>query len=195
MCGPILTRRRVLSGAGATVLAAAAGRGTAQTYPILCSWAGGNWGSGLAEATPRARADVFNIIDALRLNGRLQVFRGGVPNAAATIIQGYPAVIYNPDFLGRLYRCNPAAPLTVLAHEVGHHANNDTHFTSQFEHPWHRELGADFVSGVAMRRLGVGLSEAQTGIACSFGRFSPGSPSHPDSQRRLAAIHDGWMAG
>jgi hypothetical protein len=85
--------------------------------------------------------------------------------------------------------------MTVLAHEVGHHAMLDTTWAGQYKHPWTRELGADWVSGLAMRRIGASLPDTLSGIQCSMGVFSPGSPSHPDSQSRLQAITQGWWAG
>ena len=48
----------------------------------------------------------------------------------------------------------PVAPFSVLAHEVGHHANLDTTWAAQFRHPWQREL---------WRRLGVGTGDETVG--------------------------------
>jgi hypothetical protein len=76
---------------------------------------------------------------------------GGVPNASATVINGVPSIIYNADFLGDLFACNEMAGMTVLAHEVGHHAMLDTTWMGQFRHPWVKELGADWVSGLALQ--------------------------------------------
>ena len=170
---------------------------SAQTYyPILCSWAGSSHvGGGLGQAAPRALDEVRSIMRAIRLEIPMNVYMGGVPNAAATIIGGSPAIVYNPEFMTGLNYCDPVAAQSVLAHEVGHHANRDTTWSARFRHPWQRELGADWVSGLAMKRLGVSLQRAVNGILCSFGPFSPGSPSHPDSQRRLQAVQDGWYFG
>ena len=169
---------------------------SAQVYPVLCSWAGTNQiGVGLAQAPPQPVYHVQQIMAAIGYRVPMQVFIGGVPNAVATVIGQIPTIVYNPDFLGRLHYCNWVAPISILAHEVGHHANLDTTWMAQFKHSWQRELAADWVSGLAMRRLGIPLADAQTGIVCSFGFFSPGSPSHPDSQRRLQAVQAGWYHG
>ncbi len=152
-------------------------------------------GAGLAPGTHDAVALVSQIMSAIGLNIPMSVYRGGVPNASATIIGGYPAIVYNGFFLNGLSPCNQWAGVTVLAHEVGHHANRDTNWAAQFTHPWQKELGADWVSGLAMRRLGRSLNESLSGIACGMGPFSPGSPSHPNSQLRLQAIEQGWYAG
>lgn len=204
MCSNFLSRRAFLRQAAGSLSGFVAGcaglslgsQASAQAYRILCTWAGTNQiGVGLAHAPPHAVQQVQGIMAAIQFQAPMQVFQGGVPNAAASLIGGFPAIIYNPQFLNRLYSCDPVAALSVLAHEVGHHANLDMTWTSQFRHPWQKELGADWVSGLAMKRLGIPLNRAQNGILCSFGPFSPGSPSHPDSQRRLQAVYSGWYLG
>ena len=204
MCTTHLSRRaflrQVAGSLGGIVAGSAAlslgNHASAQVYPLLCTWAGTNRiGVGLAQAPLHVVQQVQGIVAAIQLPVRMQVLQGGVPNAAATVMSGFPAIIYNPQFMNRLYSCDPVAPLSVLAHEVGHHANLDTTWTAQFRHPWQRELGADWVSGLAMKRLGIPLQRAQNGILCSFGPFSLGSPSHPDSHRRLQAVHSGWYSG
>jgi len=135
------------------------------------------------------------IAGAIRYHVPLQVFIGGVPNASATIINGAPAIIYNANFLDSFFRCHQAAGMTVLAHEVGHHAMLDTTWMGQNKHPWDRELGADWVSGLAMKRLGATLTDTQSGIECGMGVFGPPSPSHPDGQRRMLAVTQGWHSG
>ena len=168
----------------------------AQMFPILCSWAGASRvGAGLAPGAQQAVYEVQSILAAIQFYAPVEVLIGGVPNAAATVINGYPAIVYNPQFLRHLAACDPVAAQVVLAHEVGHHANRDTTWSGQFRHPWQRELGADWVAGLAMRRLGIPLRRALNSILCSMGPFSPGSPSHPDSQRRLTAVREGWLYG
>lgn len=197
MCSTTHSRRGFLAGTGALAAATlSGGSGAAQAFPILCSWSGGgDIGFGLAPASGQAANEVASVMRAIGLNIPMQVYTGGVTNAVATTINGLPAIVYNPGFMNQLWGCNSFAAATVLGHEVGHHANRDTQWQRQFTHSWNRELGADWVSGLAMRRLGVSLQDATSGIQCSMGPFSPGSPSHPDSQRRLQAISAGWYAG
>ncbi|NNU17615.1 hypothetical protein HK107_14885 [Parvularcula sp. ZS-1/3] len=190
-----MDRRGFIAGASAAALCCGGGTASAQRYRLMCSYAGGTTGQGLLPATRRAIVELQSIMRALGYRAPLEIYQGGVPNAAATVIGGRPVVLYNAGFLNGLARCHSAAAVTVLAHEVGHHANLDTQWTAQFKHPWSKELGADFVSGVAMRRMGYSWRDAQSGINCSFGPFSPGNQSHPDSQRRLRAINDGYSAG
>lgn len=168
---------------------------SAQTFPVLCSWAGGNLGNGLGPASQLAARIVYDVMNAIGYQAQLDVYSGGVGNAAATILNGRSVVVYNRGFIQGLDSCNRIAPVSVLAHEVGHHANRDTTWSAKFKHPWSRELGADWVSGLAMRRLGISLEDALSGIFCSFGAFGPGSESHPDSQRRLRAVSEGWYNG
>jgi hypothetical protein len=150
----------------------------------------------LAPGTAVAIQQVQLISRAIGYYTPIQTFMGGVPNASATVINGFPAIVYNPDFLGLLFQCNQAAGMTVLAHEVGHHALLDTTWQGQqFKHPWVRELGADWASGFAMKRLGASRDNTLSGIQCSMGVFSPGSISHPDSRNRLLAVEQGWAQG
>lgn len=200
MCEINKERRRFLGQTSAALTVGGMGlladsKAEAQFYPVMCSWAGaGQVGAGLGPASPQAQQKVAAIMRAIQFNAPLRVFSGGVPNASASVIGGALAVIYNPHFLGNLARCDRVAALSVLAHEVGHHANQDTTWMGQFKHSWQRELGADYVSGIAMRRLGIPHQRALNGILCSFGPFSPGSQSHPDSQNRLRAVSAGWYA-
>jgi hypothetical protein len=197
MCGRI-NRRQVLLGLPATALGLLMEPTTlhAQQYRLLCSWSGGgDFGQGLGPPAPLAMQQVQAITQAIGYRVPLGVYIGYVPNASATIIGGGPAIVYNPDFLQGLFNCNQPAGMTVLAHEVGHHANLDTTWAGQYRHPWQRELGADWVSGLAMRRLGANLDATLSGIHCSFGPFSPGSMTHPDSQLRIQAVRDGWLTG
>lgn len=151
----------------------------------------GGRGGVLTPAPQPVTVQFQQICAAIGYNTPLAIFRGPVGNAAADVINGQPVVIYNPDFLNKLYKCALYAPATVLAHEIGHHANADTHWPSQNKHPWTRELRADWISGVALRKLGASLDQAESGIMC-FDPYGPGSSSHPNSQLRLQAISDGW---
>ena len=190
-----LSRRSVMAGCVATAAMASFGRASAQSYGLMCSYAGGRFGEGLAPATGYAVYEINAIQRATGYFAPMAIYLGGVPNASATIISGQLSVIYNPDFLNNLFMCNRFAATTVLAHEVGHHANIDTSWQRQnYTHSYTRELGADWFSGFAMRRMGIALGDAQSGIMCTFGAFSPDGASHPGSQRRLQAITDGWSA-
>jgi hypothetical protein len=161
-------------------------------YSINCSFGGGSQGIGLTEPTLNAVQGIQSICSVLGVNP-IKVFRGNVPNAAATIINNTPVIVYNADFMNQLSAFNFYAPYSVLGHEVGHHVNFDLTFYGQFQHPWTKELRADYVSGVAMRRLGVSLSNALS--ACYALYTAEGSSSHPDSPKRIDAVTLGWYNG
>lgn len=162
------------------------------TYPLICSWAGGTSGTGLSPATQYAMSTVQSICASLQVP-YIPTFRGGVPNASATSINNTPVIIYNPQFLNAMGTGHPAAPISILAHEVGHHINQDITWFGQFKHPWTKELQADFVSGVALRRLGFSLQDALSAQLLYFNQI--GSQSHPDSYKRIDAISAGWYRG
>jgi hypothetical protein len=198
MCEMCMNRRKFLAIAlgGGCAAVAAPTAAVAQVYPLYCSWSGGGgMGQGLWAPEPLAVQQVVQVASVLQLPFPIRVFMGGVPNASATIVDNVPAIVYNSNFLVALSSCYPPAGMTVLAHEVGHHAQRDLAWAGQFRHPWTRELGADWVSGLAMKRLGASLDDTLSGIQCGMGPFSPGSPTHPDSHQRLVAIQQGWETG
>ncbi|MCK6451858.1 MAG: hypothetical protein L6R19_13530 [Alphaproteobacteria bacterium] len=199
-----MDRRAVLQAAGSAMLAGICGitgqAANAQFFTVLCSYAGGTVGAGLAPPTQYAVEVLNGIKAAINLNIPIQIFQGGVPNAAATLMPApglaglFPTIVYNNQFLNALHNAGgPFAAKSVLAHEVGHHANNDTAWVKQFQHPWAKELAADFVSGLAMAKLGATSDEATQALKAMFSIF--GSPSHPDTPRRLEAVISGWKEG
>lgn len=187
-----LGRRSLLACLGACC----AGAVPAKASGLMCDFAGfGAWQAppALAPASARAVAEVRQAQAAIGLNLPIQVFAAGGGNAFAAAPNGIPVIGYNPWFLSQLDQIGGHfAPMSVLAHEVGHHANGDTHWQAQMRHPWQRELGADFVSGFALARLNASADEATRALRAMF---TGGSPTHPDSPRRIAAVLDGWNRG
>jgi hypothetical protein len=160
-------------------------------YGQGCAFSGGGLcDSNLADPTQYAVDVVQNICNVLG-TPYIPIYRANIPNACALIgPQGTPIITYNPIFLGKLYEANVWAPISVLAHEVGHHIYQDPSWYGSFQHPWTKELRADYVSGYVMFKLGASLSDAQSAFSDSF---SFGSPSHPDTPRRLDAILAGYL--
>ena len=136
-------------------------------------------------------------MNALRIWLPVNVCVGQVENAAATLINGQPYIIYSEQFLGSLFYCNTIAVRTVLAHEVGHHIDGDTWPFNPPRQPWDKELWADWVSGFAMARMGVALSDATGAIQCYAGIFGPqlGSRTHPSGPLRGQVVAAGWHDG
>jgi len=80
------------------------------------------------------------------------------------------------------------APISIMAHEVGHHLNGHT-LDNRGSRP-RIELEADYYSGFILQRLGASFDDART----AMDRL--GSPSatttHPAKHDRLASIASGW---
>ena len=90
-----------------------------------------------------------------------------------------------------MYANNKWAPVTVLAHEIGHHINYDISWYGSFKHPWSKELQADYVSGYVMQKLGVSLEDALSAFKTMFSWY--GSYTHPDTPRRIDALSLGYL--
>lgn len=192
-----LVRRHMLACAAACC-ATLPGRPRAQGFGLLCDFAGFGFGGMppiIGPGTPQAEQDVEDVQDAIEFDAPILIVQAAGGNAFAMREPGTGRLVigYNPMFLDRLLQIGgPYAPMSVLAHEVGHHANGDTSWRGAMSHPWSRELGADFVSGLALARIGASAEEATRALRAMF---SFGSPSHPDTPRRVAAVLDGWRRG
>jgi hypothetical protein len=120
-----------------------------------------------------------------------------VPNAAAVIVldeatQAPKRIIaYNPEFMSVVARAtgnNAWAPISIMAHEVGHHLSGHTIQRGGSQPPG--ELEADKFSGFVLFKMGASLNDAQNALAALVGEG--GSPTHPGRAPRLAAVADGW---
>lgn len=79
--------------------------------------------------------------------------------------------------------------ISILGHEIGHHANGDTGVRNHGRGAWQRELKADETSGFLVARLGGTLEQAQG----FFQTLSPhGNETHPPRHLRLQAVAKGW---
>lgn len=162
-----------------------------QSYPLLCSWAGGEQkGQGLFQPTQLAFQVSSQVAQLLKVPS-IPIYRGGVPNASATVINGGPVIVYNPNFLNFMaQKASQWGPVSIIAHEYGHHVNFDTTYYGQFKHSWTKELQADFVSGLVMARMGATLEQATRALRVNFSYM--GSQSHPNTPKRLDALTQGW---
>lgn len=176
------------------------------SYIVICRYAQGTRGGELGNPSPRAVRDVRMVTSALRAYP-IPVYAGEVGNAAAVALPDIvrtrygwretgrwtPAIVYDPTFMDWIDTQGKWAAISVMAHEVGHHVNHDLSWYGQFEHPWTKELQADFISGYALALLGVPLEEAVRAELALF--TATASVTHPDSLRRLDAIEQGWLRG
>ena len=100
-------------------------------------------------------------------------------------------IMWDPEFMEELdQRAGTRwASVAVLAHEIAHHANNDT---GQGRLPSHKrreqELYADRWAGQKLRGFGASRQEA----VAVFHQMGEGGDSHPPSRLRVAAAGEGW---
>ncbi|MBB6562058.1 hypothetical protein HNP48_004767 [Acidovorax soli] len=124
------------------------------------------------------------------------VVEGQVPNAAAVIMQGPDKVprrviAYNPAFMGDVIRATKAnnwAPVSIMAHEIGHHLSGHTIVPGGSQPPI--ELESDKFSGFVLYKMGAPLADAQRAIATLIPEQD--GQTHPGRRKRLAAIEAGW---
>lgn len=135
----------------------------------------------------------------MRFTGLPQNFRimeGDVPNAAAMIVlgpDGIPqrVIAYNAGFMEEVRtatRDNNWSPLSIMAHEIGHHLSGHTMVPGGSQPP--TELEADTFSGFVLFKMGAALPDAQIAIRALIPEAD--GPTHPGRAKRLAAIEAGW---
>ncbi|MCM2503518.1 TPM domain-containing protein [Aureimonas altamirensis] len=152
-----------------------------------------------ALTAPQQPGEVEAVGAIMRFTGLPQNFRimeGDVPNAAAMIVlgpDGIPqrVIAYNAGFMEEVRtatRDNNWSPLSIMAHEIGHHLSGHTMVPGGSQPP--TELEADKFSGFVLFKMGAALSDAQMAIATLIPEAD--GPTHPGRARRLAAIEAGW---
>ena len=139
---------------------------------------------------------VAEIMKYTGLPANFVVVEGKVPNAAAVIMQGPDQVprrviAYNPSFMGDVIRATKAnnwAPVSIMAHEIGHHLSGHTIVPGGSQPPI--ELESDKFSGFVLYKMGAPLADAQRAIATLIPEAD--GETHPGRRKRLAAIANGW---
>jgi hypothetical protein len=149
--------------------------------------------------TPPAdcRSMVERVMGYTGLPQNFVVTEGPVANAAAVILldeQRVPqrVIAFNRDFLDEVRAAtngNPWAPVSIMAHEIGHHLSGHTITGTGSQPPI--ELEADKFSGFVLQRMGASLADAKSAMQ-SLGADHV-TATHPARNDRLAAIQDGWM--
>lgn len=152
-----------------------------------------------ALTAPEQKGGVEAVDAIMRFTGLPQNFRimeGDVPNAAAMIVlgpDGIPqrVIAYNAGFMEEVRTAtqdNNWSPLSIMAHEIGHHLSGHTMVPGGSQPP--TELEADKFSGFVLFKMGAALPDAQMAIATLIPEAD--GPTHPGRARRLAAIEAGW---
>lgn len=119
-----------------------------------------------------------------------------VPNAAAVILLGPDklprrVIAYNPGFMNDVRRAtadNNWAPISIMAHEIGHHLSGHTIQPGGSQPP--TELEADKFSGYVLYKMGAVLADAQKAMNTLVPES--GGKTHPGRTPRVRAIEDGW---
>ena len=143
------------------------------------------------------RAMVDKVMGYTGLPANFVVTAGPVANAAAVILldaQKVPqrVIAFNPDFIDTTRRLTGGGqwgPVSIMAHEIGHHLSGHT-ITAGGSRPG-LELEADKFSGYVLYKMGAPLPEATRAID-ALGSDTE-QATHPAKARRIAAITQGWQ--
>jgi hypothetical protein len=119
-----------------------------------------------------------------------------VPNAAAVILVGddklpHRVIAYNEKFMADVQKAtanNNWAPISIMAHEVGHHLSGHTIQPGGSQPP--TELEADKFSGYVLYKMGALLADAQKAMNTLVPEAD--GPTHPGRGKRVSAIAEGW---
>lgn len=153
----------------------------------------------VSSALPRDCRDmVAQIMKFTGLPQNFKVVEAPVPNAAAVIMldgEKIPqrVIAFNRDFMNIVRAAtngNAWAPISVMAHEIGHHLSGHTITPGGSQPP--TELEADKFSGFVLYKMGATLEDAQAAMA-ELVADGPDGPTHPGRGRRLTAIQEGWV--
>lgn len=148
-----------------------------------------------------APADCRGMVDKIMgytgLPANFVVTAGPVSNAMAVILldkQRVPqrVIAFNPDFIGATQRVTGGdrwAPVSIMAHEIGHHLSGHT-ITAGGSRP-EIELEADKFSGYVLYKMGAPLADATRAIMAMGSDVD--QPTHPAKGKRADAITQGWQ--
>jgi len=126
-----------------------------------------------------------------QVNSKFKVMQcSNTDNCFATVIEGHPFIIYDNAFLSRVEETTHTdwGAISILAHEIGHHANFHT-IDGTGSRP-EKELEADYFSGFWLHEMGANLSQSQEAMKHFQGEFV--TSTHPPQSQRLVAIQKGW---
>jgi formylglycine-generating enzyme required for sulfatase activity len=146
----------------------------------------------LYDPSDEAARIVAEIVDALGLTKNFLVKASSVRNAVATELDGQRYILYSTTFLEKFKADERTrwAAYAVLAHEIGHHLNNDNFGEADLKRRKICELEADRFSGSVLRMLGANLEQAQSGIE-SLEKEAE-TTTHPPKIARREAVATGW---
>ncbi len=140
---------------------------------------------------------VAKIMTFTGLPQNFDVMEADVPNAAAVILIGedklpHRVIAFNRGFMDDVRRAtgqNNWAPVSIMAHEIGHHLSGHTIMPGGSQPP--TELEADKFSGFVLYKMGAQLIDAQKAMVTLVPEGD--GPTHPGRGKRVAAIAEGWQ--
>ncbi|MBL8300560.1 MAG: TPM domain-containing protein [Rhodanobacteraceae bacterium] len=153
---------------------------------------------GMADRQRGAGAQIVSEI--MRYTGLPQNFEviatAEVPNAAAVILIGkdqlpHRVIAYNESFFAQVKSATAAndwAPISIMAHEIGHHLSGHTIQPGGSQPP--TELEADKFSGFVLHKMGAALADAQKAMNTLVPEAD--GATHPGRGKRARAIAEGW---
>lgn len=166
-----------------------------------CSYEGNPVKVDASQLRGAAPGDCKSMVDRIMtftgLPPNFTVTAGPVDNAVAVILLDKARVpqrviAFNPDFIDATRRATGGdtwAPVSIMAHEIGHHLSGHT-ITAGGSRP-DIELEADKFSGYILQKMGAPLADATKAIL-AFGTDTD-RPTHPSKAKRAAAIGQGWQ--
>ena len=133
---------------------------------------------------------IMQILETIGLPQNFDIVSAGVPNAAAVIHGDKRFILYSRYFMNNIkkHASNQWAPISIMAHEIGHHLAGHT-LKSDGSRPL-IELEADRFSGSVLQKMGASLEDALAAME-QLGN-EHGSATHPRKLDRLEAITAGW---
>jgi hypothetical protein len=145
----------------------------------------------LFSSDARTQNSIAAIMKVVGIMNKFEVKASDMPYAAAVVSKGKRIIYYNQSDLHLLENklSNKYAPLSILAHEIGHHVEGHT-LSNGGSQP-SLEIEADRFSGHVLARMGATLEQACAAIneVCE----EKSSTTHPGKRTRLAALTNGWM--
>jgi len=178
-----------------------AGAATSFSGLQACSYDGSTLTVDPQAATGSSASGQEVVADIMRYTGLPQNFEvvahPQVPNAAAMIVVGPDnlpkrVIAYNDSFMADVRQAtanNNWAPISIMAHEIGHHLSGHTIQPGGSQPA--TELEADKFSGFVLYKMGAGQSDATKAINTLVPEED--GPTHPGRPKRVRAIEDGWL--
>lgn len=165
-----------------------------------CSYDGSALRVSASALTAASSGDGREVVDQIMkftgLPPNFEVVEGPVPNAAAMIVlddDDLPVrvIAYNRDFISEVRAAtadNDWAPISIMAHEIGHHLSGHTLVPGGSQPPI--ELEADRFSGFVLNKMGASLPDTTRAIETLIPEAD--GETHPGRAKRLKAVTSGW---